>query len=1035
MTTHLSKLNTTTPGTTTHLAQCKNFRFSVFDLRFLLCDSLRSLRLFVKIFLFVLTACSITHAATTNDITSLVQRGLFEEEANHNLDAAMQAYQSAVSLHDKDRKLAATAIFRLGECARKQGKTNEANAYYQRIVTEFPDQTELANLSSQYVGRPKQTSSAPIANANQPALQSQPAKTITEAIGSDFEWQYREIAAETVKAEALWKSVDQLSRSRFGGQKEKNDLAKFFTTIQPDQMMINLVHDQSEATAKLDKLGAQYGQQHPEYKAQQEALKRIEQQISERADALVWSIEQKYKMLKEQEDALKARLGQTSAPVAKAKEVVTTSEEDQEIRKIKEMIQNSPDLINAKPDSGGMTPLQAAAASGHLKVAQYLVASGAEINPRGMTPLMYAAQNGHNAMVEFLMSKGANVNATVDTGKTALHYAAQHGFKIVVETLLNHGAEVNARDKDGTTPLFYAAEVGSRPIVELLLKKGADANLASHNTSPLLRTVFNKHPDCAELLIAHKAEVNFKDDQGFTPLLAAAANDDIASAKLLLDNGADAEAQIPPKSLGFGSSFVQNWEHSGFRPIDFAIAKDSPKLAELLLQHHANPNSKFTWYDSVNSSTAGTSPLTMAVRKNRPAIVEILLNHGADVNNPTQYGTTALHYAAWNAKTNIAGILLQHGANINALDDNQRTPLFYTVDQREPDPNTVAFLIAHHADVNLPAKSGYPPIAAVMQSQPTPEQKAVREQLLKAGANENFVRLKRISVRRNGKDTEIFTKGTNDWNHFTMFEMMSVLYGRNQFPSYVPGRLPALRSIPTMPIGTPNSTPYTAPPPGMFSPPGRPSYDLPFPDFQHLVIRRLNTNPLKRLNGVVQSALNTAGQGNEKSYSVDLENLLQSSDRSNDIQLEWGDIVEIPETDHPVGAVWQGISSETQARLMQLLERTIEIKIKGTATEFTVLPPMPICINTATLGIVRQFAVGTANVPKNPLVSPFGLKAIINNAGVLRSFSDTSRIKVTHNQNGSSRSITVNLDQSEEPWIKPGDIIEIPDRETSDGGK
>ena len=42
--------------------------------------------------------------AATNDLASALQKGLFEEEANHNLDAQF----------DKDRKLAATAIFRLG---------------------------------------------------------------------------------------------------------------------------------------------------------------------------------------------------------------------------------------------------------------------------------------------------------------------------------------------------------------------------------------------------------------------------------------------------------------------------------------------------------------------------------------------------------------------------------------------------------------------------------------------------------------------------------------------------------------------------------------------------------------------------------------------------------------------------------------------------------------------------------------------------------------------------------------------------------
>src|SRR5262245_44744234 len=85
-----------------------------------------------------LVAATFTRGAT-NDLSATLQKGLFEEEANHNYDAAIQAYQSVTAQFDKDRKLAATAIFRLGEIYRKQGKTNEANAQYERIVREFSE--------------------------------------------------------------------------------------------------------------------------------------------------------------------------------------------------------------------------------------------------------------------------------------------------------------------------------------------------------------------------------------------------------------------------------------------------------------------------------------------------------------------------------------------------------------------------------------------------------------------------------------------------------------------------------------------------------------------------------------------------------------------------------------------------------------------------------------------------------------------------------------------------------------------------------
>src|SRR5215213_3128221 len=90
--------------------------------------------------------------AATNDVSSTLQKGLFEEEANHNLPAAIEAYQSVIRQLDENRKLAATAIFRLGECYRKQGKTNEAVAQYDRVVREFGDQSVLVTFSQNNLG-------------------------------------------------------------------------------------------------------------------------------------------------------------------------------------------------------------------------------------------------------------------------------------------------------------------------------------------------------------------------------------------------------------------------------------------------------------------------------------------------------------------------------------------------------------------------------------------------------------------------------------------------------------------------------------------------------------------------------------------------------------------------------------------------------------------------------------------------------------------------------------------------------------------
>ena len=74
------------------------------------------------------------------------RRALVEEEAGQGLAAAIQGYQDVIVALDANRRLEATALFRLGECYRKEGKTDEALVQYRRVLTDFSDQPSLGNL-------------------------------------------------------------------------------------------------------------------------------------------------------------------------------------------------------------------------------------------------------------------------------------------------------------------------------------------------------------------------------------------------------------------------------------------------------------------------------------------------------------------------------------------------------------------------------------------------------------------------------------------------------------------------------------------------------------------------------------------------------------------------------------------------------------------------------------------------------------------------------------------------------------------------
>jgi len=107
----------------------------------------------------------IAASAPAQDLAGPLRQGIVEEDANRNLDAAIRDYQSVLTRFAEERKTAATALFRLAECYRKQGNAQQANAAYNRLLAEFSDQSELAAQSRKALGKPTMPPPPPPASA------------------------------------------------------------------------------------------------------------------------------------------------------------------------------------------------------------------------------------------------------------------------------------------------------------------------------------------------------------------------------------------------------------------------------------------------------------------------------------------------------------------------------------------------------------------------------------------------------------------------------------------------------------------------------------------------------------------------------------------------------------------------------------------------------------------------------------------------------------------------------------------------------
>ena len=143
------------------------------------------------------------------------------------------------------------------------------------------------------------------------------------------------------------------------------------------------------------------------------------------------------------------------------------------------LLEDQPGLANAFAGDG-FQPLGLAAFFGHLPVVELLLAKGAEVNsasdnPQRVMPLHSGVAHRHLEIARRLVEAGADVNAVQADDFTPLHEAAQNGQLEMVELLLEAGAQVNPRKTDGKTPLGLALEYGHAEAADLLRMQGGEA--------------------------------------------------------------------------------------------------------------------------------------------------------------------------------------------------------------------------------------------------------------------------------------------------------------------------------------------------------------------------------------------------------------------------------------------------------------------------------------------------------------------------------------------------------------------------------
>ncbi|MBN3302082.1 ASB14 protein, partial [Amia calva] len=276
--------------------------------------------------------------------------------------------------------------------------------------------------------------------------------------------------------------------------------------------------------------------------------------------------------------------------------------------------------FNAQVNQLGLhqrTALHEAARLGRANLVHLLLHAGAEPDPRstyGLTPLALAAQDGHTDIVQILLQKGANVESQALDSASILLEAAGSGNPDTIALLLEYGADANVPKYTGHLPIHRAAHQGHLLALEQLIPVTQRSAVQDSGMSPLHSAAEGGHPQCLELLLNSGYDVNFMlhprvrrgyDDQRKSALYFAVSNNDVHSARLLLEGGA-LPNQDPINSL------------------QVALRLGNYELINTLLRYGANVN----YYSRINT-THFPSALQYALKDE--VILRMLLNYGYDV--------------------------------------------------------------------------------------------------------------------------------------------------------------------------------------------------------------------------------------------------------------------------------------------------------------------------------------------------------------------------------------------------------------------
>eukprot|EP01026_Neomeris_dumetosa_P050214 TRINITY_DN4397_c0_g5_i1.p1 TRINITY_DN4397_c0_g5~~TRINITY_DN4397_c0_g5_i1.p1 ORF type:complete len:357 (-),score=30.69 TRINITY_DN4397_c0_g5_i1:291-1361(-) len=255
------------------------------------------------------------------------------------------------------------------------------------------------------------------------------------------------------------------------------------------------------------------------------------------------------------------------------------------LSKLTNWLSKYPGIVSYVDQSDPLIPYAARfqdADHGDTSIVQILLDIGCQINAQvnddksAWTALHYSVARKNERLVKFLLEKGALVDIKDrgtpqgeefneiklrEGGRTAFMIAAAVSTQEIAKLILaNADVSLTERDDEGRTCLHHACASNRPQMIDFLIDNGCDISVTSSDGSQMMHFAAGYGGyDMVYFLLSLKFPINDQDNQGRSPLMRAVMANDLESAKLLVNKGAEVN-QITKDGKASPLSLAQSFE-------------------------------------------------------------------------------------------------------------------------------------------------------------------------------------------------------------------------------------------------------------------------------------------------------------------------------------------------------------------------------------------------------------------------------------------------------------------------------------------